>query len=597
MAEERSDLISTKGNITGYLEDIRRSFSKRIKELIELLEGSKFLENEFHLSDISNEQFRDNQQRYKKFCTAYITYLFERFIPDDDDLEVLLVAYNLHPKYKHIHSLTKRRAAFARDGYEVKHGKQWGEKDSAKSRGILSEEARIIEAFVDALAKLAFKNNNILGLGMEVLAKMENADKLSGNLEEPPPTQPILVQPLETTPTEDEDSTSQPIAEPNSNGNPDASPVENIVDSYNVIDDHSVTTMQHVTNSTVIININSTTTPQSGVSEPSELILVPDKLPADIQLLPSGETEPEPPVSDPEPELLPEEPVTFRKWVRAFLRSIVGVYSELPDDGHKALWTKLPAKTRWITITAISALIAVAIIVGTWFVWVKFNPSLDAAGPEQQENSVNLTKESNKITDEDMASLIADAKATIAIYDEAGEYDIERMRELIRIRILTNPIFGDAVARGLLEADAIMSGNIVSNNLRMEEFITATDAAMETPDRYEEGMRKWLVKTSGLISTTDGYKGYADQLCRILDFLECGEVDNLRTTNYWSVEPDDNGIYTRAAEVSENIVRPVLIMRYTGAGGQIVLIFGFAIDDGAFCISNPQRWGIDSFVE
>lgn len=418
-----------------------------------------------------------------------------------------------------------------------------------------------------------------------------------GNFEEPPPTQPTLVQPLEATSTEDEDSTSQAAAEPNSNGSPDAPPVENIVDSYNVIDDHSVTTMQHITNPTVIININSSTTTQTEASEPSELILVPDELPTDIQLLPSGDTEPEPPANGSEPELLPEEPVTFRKWVRAFIRSVVGVYSELPDDDHKALWTKLPAKTRWITITAISALIAVVIIVGTWFVWVKFNPSLDAAGPEQQENSVNLTKESNKITDEDMATLIADASASIAIFDEAGEYDFERMRELIKIRILTNPIFGDAVARGLLGLIGAKNTSEANNNSWLDEFVTTTDMAMEQPVHYKEGMRRWLIKASGLISTTDDYKNYADLLCRLLDQFSSNEVADFRVTNYWHIESNTDGIYTRAVEVSENKICPALLMTSKNKGGTLVFIFGFAIDDGGFCLSDPHRWGVDSYTE
>lgn len=217
MAEEGFD-SKIKGSIIECLSSIRRSPSTRIKELVQLFEDKESLEEEFHLEDTNNEQYKDNHKRYEIFCTRYISYLFEKFIPNDDDLELIRVIYNLHPNYSHIPGLMQRRAAFARDGYQEKNGRKWGEDDSHKSRGIYNEEKRILEALADVLAKHISKNKdetarctpenkNKLKLIKEVLAEMEKNDESfkvsNGNpstvpivdfhsdVKEPPPPKPV----------------------------------------------------------------------------------------------------------------------------------------------------------------------------------------------------------------------------------------------------------------------------------------------------------------------------------------------------------------------------------------------------------------------
>lgn len=255
----------------------------------------------------------------------------------------------------------------------------------------------------------------------------------------------------------------------------------------------------------------------------------------------------------------------------------------IPKDKHSNLWR--------ILVLLLFAVSAFAIIFS--LVLPK-----EVSKPKSSEYSgVDLTEEYRQVTDDDMAALVDDAQTSIVIYGEDGEYSLEDMKKLVLDRILSNPVYGDAVARGILQLENIMEGDIVAYNTWLTTFVSETDSAMDSPEFYMEGMRKWLVKTYNRISTRDSYDQYAEWLCIFLNEFSCESVDEFRSTTYWYIEPDASGIYTRAVENSQNTTRTALIMKYGSADGYIRYIFGIAIDDGSFCVCDPQKWGTDSFVE
>lgn len=258
----------------------------------------------------------------------------------------------------------------------------------------------------------------------------------------------------------------------------------------------------------------------------------------------------------------------------------------IPQNKRHNLW--------WILI------LLVLLVVGLCVFFIVFSKDSSREAPESEPPKtyvIDFNEEYRELTDDDIATLIEDAQSSIVIYNEDDEYNIEDMRNLVLDRILNNPIYGDAVARGFLQLDEIMSGEITAQNQWLITFISETDSAMDSPKLYREGMRRWLVKTQGRISTRDSYKEYADFLCTLLNSFFCDSVDEFHSTTCWSVEADASGIYTRAVENSKNATRPALTMCFRYMNGNIACIFGIAIDDGSFCICNPEKWGIDSFVE
>ena len=96
----------------------------------------------------------------------------------------------------------------------------------------------------------------------------------------------------------------------------------------------------------------------------------------------------------------------------------------------------------------------------------------------QEAYFIDFNQEYRKLTKADIATLIEDAQTSIVKCNEDGEYDIEEMRNLVIDRILNNPIYGDAVARGFLLLDEEMSGEITAQNSWLSTFISETDSAM-----------------------------------------------------------------------------------------------------------------------
>lgn len=174
------DVVRGKEDIIDRFKSIRRVqvSTKRIHELVELLED---VESEFHFQDADKATYKANQQRYKDFCKAYMILLFKEFIVDNDDIEIMLVAYNFHPEYDHIKQRVRRKDTFAREKYEPNHpDKNWGPKPEDKDSALRDEENRIIEVLAGILAKFAVENGGILGFAKSVLEQMELKDSLAG---------------------------------------------------------------------------------------------------------------------------------------------------------------------------------------------------------------------------------------------------------------------------------------------------------------------------------------------------------------------------------------------------------------------------------
>lgn len=270
---------------------------------------------------------------------------------------------------------------------------------------------------------------------------------------------------------------------------------------------------------------------------------------------------------------------------------------------------------RWIY----RAIIAVVVIGLGWFAVSKYTltHNLPDAPPGNIENDVSsssvgdntesnpdaekglipvsLTEDQRSVKDEDVARLIEDAQSSIAIYDESGAYDIESIRLRILERIESNPIYGDMVARGIFEADSAADGKIQEYNPHLADFIEKTNAVFETPELYQEGLQRWLIRTYTVISPTDEYKEYARYICSALsNFLWEDEILELKFTSRWYVDSNENGIYTRAVKSSEKDSQPAFV--FVRRSGDTGLLIGFLIDDGSVVICNPWELDLESFV-
>lgn len=203
------------------------------------------------------------------------------------------------------------------------------------------------------------------------------------------------------------------------------------------------------------------------------------------------------------------------------------------------------------------------------------------------------------VNGKDMEKLANEAFSSIALYDDSGEYRTYDMCDLLQERIMNNPIFGDMVARGMLEAFSKGDYDYFSEvTPDIQEFVAATDAAMEEQENLEKRcMKKWLIKAHDVVYTTDEYKEYAGDICELLDYLFSSEIQNLRITSYWELDPDSHVMDARTVQRSERRTEPTLIFSYRTMNGTYRCIFGFLIEDGSFVISDPYNWGTDSFTE
>ena len=121
------------------------------------------------------------------------------------------------------------------------------------------------------------------------------------------------------------------------------------------------------------------------------------------------------------------------------------------------------------------------------------------------------------------------------------------------------------------------------------EFVEATNAAMEDGD----GMRRWITYPQGMLTISDEYTEYTNELCTLLDFYIPVGTYEMESTGNWSLGADSEGALARARENSEQIISPALVSQYVDAGENVKATFGFCVDDGRYAIYNPalmQNW-------
>lgn len=169
------DVERGKADIYDHLDSARRSPKKRVHEFVELLEDESVLTQIFGTLKIS-KNIKTERNRYSYFCKKYIIYVFNHFIFDEDDVEIMLVAFNYHPDFEYETRIKYRRDLFARQIYEPKHRRGWGDSMEDKSAGLREEETRIMKELSEVLAELAVTQGGTLNIVDEVLAEQEPAE-------------------------------------------------------------------------------------------------------------------------------------------------------------------------------------------------------------------------------------------------------------------------------------------------------------------------------------------------------------------------------------------------------------------------------------
>lgn len=169
------DVERGKVDIYDHLDSARRSPKKRAHELVELLEDESVLTQIFGTLEIS-KNIKAERNRYSYFCKKYIIYVFNHFIFDEDDVEIMLVAFNYHPNFEYETRIKYRRDLFARRIYEPKHRRGWGDSMADKSAGLREEETRIMKELSEVLAELAVTQGGTLNIVDDVLAEQEPAE-------------------------------------------------------------------------------------------------------------------------------------------------------------------------------------------------------------------------------------------------------------------------------------------------------------------------------------------------------------------------------------------------------------------------------------
>ena len=194
------------------------------------------------------------------------------------------------------------------------------------------------------------------------------------------------------------------------------------------------------------------------------------------------------------------------------------------------------------------------------------------------------------ITDEDMPEVINEARSSIEVLTESGEYDVEAIKDLILRRIVNNPIYGDMVARGFQNTDSFMQNRIVEGHPQLTDFVSESSTTLGEyePDTFIPDMSHWLMKISSQISTTDNYKEYANFLCAMLNtsFTEV-RVDTFDSTSHWNISEDAEGIYAHAELIERNSSQPAIIFENIGDDNQLRYQVAFFLKDGSFATCNP----------
>lgn len=262
---------------------------------------------------------------------------------------------------------------------------------------------------------------------------------------------------------------------------------------------------------------------------------------------------------------------------------IDGAQPEEATTQSKQIRMNLPKHKAYLLFGTLILLVAVVIFIVIKTIYPllmsPYDNSADAKPP------VDLEAVEVMVPNKVIGELIIEAQEPIAVFDDAGQYDILAMCQEIKEKIMHNPIYGDMVAQGLISTGELAT----ERNTWLTEFVEATNAAMEDGD----GMRHWITYPQGMLTISDKYTEYANKLCTLLDFYIPVGIYEMESTGNWSLGADSEGALVRARENSEQITSPALVFQYVDAGENVKATFGFCVDDGRFAIYNPalmQNW-------
>ena len=260
-----------------------------------------------------------------------------------------------------------------------------------------------------------------------------------------------------------------------------------------------------------------------------------------------------------------------------------GAQPEEATTQSKQIRMNLPKHKAYLLFGTLILLVAVVIFIVIKTIYPllmsPYDNSADAKPP------VDLEAVEVMVPNKVIGELIIEAQEPIAVFDDAGQYDILAMCQEIKEKIMHNPIYGDMVAQGLISTGELAT----ERNTWLMEFVEATNAAMEDGD----GMRHWITYPQGMLTISDKYTEYANKLCTLLDFYIPVGIYEMESTGNWSLGADSEGALVRARENSEQITSPALVFQYVDAGENVKATFGFCVDDGRFSIYNPalmQNW-------
>lgn len=201
---------------------------------------------------------------------------------------------------------------------------------------------------------------------------------------------------------------------------------------------------------------------------------------------------------------------------------------------HATIESKTAAVAIAIAIAALPMMIIVVICIAElWAILCTYNDSLPPETEEQSQYEIDPTpslevepdQEANDdsdntvvsftelelaVQDEDMQELIANAQQPITCLNESGEYDLLAMHNLVMDRIVSNPVYGDMVARGI----------IVSNGMgRWIGDYSFQKLCNNIEKTNNEGIKPWANCSNSLIFVTDDYVKYAYMLINLTPLI------------------------------------------------------------------------------
>ena len=459
--------------------------------------------------------------KYPIFYNTYIIELLKAYVPGQDNYEIMLMSFGLLYGYDNIEKLTERRNLYAQKA--VGNNKKISADWPKPSDNLIKIEGKLLDEMIERLEKVVLDpDGQRKPLGLADEVDRKLRERFPAGL---PDQCPLPVPRFLNDAAAERLGLKTDVAE---------EPVEVPPDDGGpkATDENAAETVSAETDNVPETADDADSTVPCGVSDKRE-----------------------------NDGAQPEETATRSKQIRM----------NLPK--HKA----------YLLFGTLILLVAVVIftVVKTIYPLI-MSPNGDS---EDVQPPVDLEAVEVMVPDKVIEELIIEAQEPIAVFDNAGQYDILAMCHEIKEKIMHNPIYGDMVAQGLIGTGEL----VTEHNTWLMELVEATDAAMEDGG----GMRHWITYPQGLLMISDEYTEYANKLCTLLDFYIPVGIYEMESTDNWSLATDADGALTRARENSEQITSPALVFQYVDAGENVKATFGFCVDDGRFAIYNPalmQNW-------